>query len=76
MNADLLLPGIRQALMRYGSMKEVWIQDCHDVRDLVIGYRLITSEERQIRIPWHLWDNDNYSEIIRLVTHHCGELPT
>lgn len=72
---DLLMPGIRAALFRYGSMREVTFYPHPTDRALCVRYTLITDESRTIEIPRQLFAEGHYEEIIERVTHYLGALP-
>lgn len=70
----LIFPGIRAALFRYGSMREVTFRPHPLNRSMIVTYHLITGESRDVEIPWQLFMDDRYDEILSRLTHHLGQL--
>lgn len=76
MNAlELLIPGIRKEMFRYGSMKEVYFAPDRFGRSMDVTYVLITGESRTITLPVTLFMDDKYDEIMERLTRHLGRLP-
>lgn len=73
----LFAPAIRKLLFRYGSMKEVYVEvDPFVFNAFRVRYVLVTGEERTIKVPRQLWIDEQYGEIMKLMTVHLGPLPS
>ena len=66
-HAALLAPGIRQALFRFGSMRQVAVDD-DGQGGFRVTYTLITGESRTVDIPCSWIERDQYARIIDFIT--------
>lgn len=74
--ADLLGPGIRQALFRYGSMREVTVSVSSFGHFFLVKYELITGETKTVEVPYKLAAENRYRDILRLITKDLGQFPS
>jgi hypothetical protein len=68
----LLIPGIRQRLFRYGSMKDVFFEEDPVAFKVFVTYTLITGETNTVVIPYAWIEREEYGRILSHITKDLG----